>query len=115
MANNDTYYLMKGLGIAGYTSERLAMRTQLRRFREMFGCSPTVVRHLWNDLRLLLAGDVKDDYLFWALCFLKRYPTEGDLAGRLKKDPSTIRKWVWTVIFGIQDLRAKKVNVDTAP
>lgn len=104
---DDIYFLVKGLEIAGYGPQQLARRTQLRRFREMYGVSPVVVRQVWNDIQAL---DAKVDHLFWALCFLKRYPTEGDLAGRLRKDPKTISKWIWSIIFGIADLRAEKVS-----
>ena len=106
---DDACFLAKGLEIAGCRPQRLAVRAQLRRFREMCGCSPLVVRQVWNDLQGNI--DAKVDHLFWALCFSKRCPAEGDLAGRLQKDPKTIAKWVWTVTFGIADLRADKVSV----
>lgn len=39
-----------------------------------------------------------------------RYPTEADLAGRIGKDPNTIRKWVWAIIAGIQELKSEKIH-----
>ena len=49
-------------------------------------------------------------HLFWALFFLKKYPSDGDMAGRFSKDPSTLRKWIWTIVVGLQDLKAEKIR-----
>lgn len=107
----EEHFLALGLRIAGYTLRPLSMRTQLRRFREMFGCHPKVVRELWYDLKENApTNGTKIAHLFWALFFLRKYPTDGDMAGRLGKDPTTIRKWVWTIIFGLQELKADKIR-----
>jgi hypothetical protein len=65
---------------------------------------------VWYDLKGCVPKDTKLDYLFWALFFLRRYPLESDLAARLGKDPTTVRKWVWTIIFGLQGLKAEKIK-----
>lgn len=109
-SNKEALVLAKGLAVAGYGEKKLALRTQHMRFKQMYGCLPIVVEHIWHDLQGRLPAKAKLDHLFWALFFLKRYPTEGDMALRLKKDPNTIRKWVWALIFGIQDLKAEKVR-----
>ena len=108
--DDNTYFLTLGLKTAGYGPKKLALRTQLRCFKGMYGCRPEVVQQMWQDLQGKLPDKSKLEYLFWALIFLKRYPTEGDLASRLGKDTTTIRKWVWTLIYGIQELKAEKVS-----
>lgn len=110
---NESVFLAVGLRIAGFGPKKLAMRTQLSRFKSMYGCLPVVAQHIWYDLQGVLPGEAskaKIHHLFWALFFLKRYPTEGEMSGLLKKDPKTIRKWVWAIIFGIQDLKAEKIK-----
>lgn len=32
------------------------------------------------------------------------------MSSRFGKDPTTVRKWVWTVIFGLQELKAEKIR-----
>ena len=103
-------FLAVGLHVAGYGPKKLSLRTQVRRFREMYGCHPTVVREVWYDLKKHVPENTKLTYLFWALFFLRKYPTDGDLATRVNKDPTTVRKWVWTIIFGLQDLKAEKIR-----
>ena len=75
----------------------------------MYGVNPVVARAVWADLQHV-ADKAKPEHLFWALFFLRRYPTEGDLASRLEKDPNTVRKWVWRIIFGLQELKAEKIR-----
>lgn len=99
-----------GLSIAGFGSKKLSRRTQERRFKEMFGCSPIVVQHIWYDLQGKLSDKVLLDHLFWCLFFLRRYPTDGEMSSKFDKDPDTIRKWVWTIIFGLQELKADKIR-----
>lgn len=109
-----TVFLSVGLHIAGFGPKKLAMRTQLRRFWGMFGCDPKVIQHIWYDFKDMLSEiKLKIDHLFWALFFLKRYPTEGEMTALFNKDASTIRKWVWTIIFGIQELKAHKIVFPT--
>ena len=103
-------FLAIGLSIAGFGPERLSRRTQEKHFKEMYGCLPVVVQHIWYDLKGKIPEKAKIDHLFWALFFLKRYPTSGEMAGRLKKDPVTLRKWIWSIIFGLQELKAEKIR-----
>lgn len=102
-----------GLQVAGFGPKKLARRTQLRRYREMYGCNPCVVKELWRDVKEQLPNEANLTHLYWALFFLKKYPTEGDLASRMNKDPATIRKWVWCIILGIQELKAEKIVFPT--
>ena len=103
-------FLAAGLHLAGFSRKILSRRTQLRRFRELYGCDPQVVRAVWKDLRPTMEEGTKVEYIFWALYFLRNYPKDGDLATRWSKDPATIRKWIWTIIFGLADLGAQKIR-----
>lgn len=102
--------LSLGLQLAGYGQPAMSIRTQIRRFREMYGCDPIVVQAIWEDLRHHVSPGTKIDHLFWALFFLKKYPTDGDMGTKFQKNPTTIRRWVWTVIFGLQELKATKIH-----
>ena len=102
-------FLSIGLHVAGFRIQQLSRRTQTRRFKDMYGCSPVVVKHVWDDLKSKVSNKAKIEHLFWALFFLKRYPTEGEMAGRLGKDPATLRSWIWTIIYGLQELKADKI------
>lgn len=106
---HEDVFLAVGLHIAGFGPKKFARRTQLRRFKDVYGVLPVVVQAIWYDLKKVVPDNAKMDHLFWALYFLRRYPTEGDFAGRLNKDPKTLQKWVWTMIFGIQELKAEKI------
>ena len=77
-----------------------APETEERKFRALFGCSPTVMLALWNLLveYCLLPEGGRLIHLFWALMFVKVYPTEDTLA-KLCADPrvhdqKTLRKWI---------------------
>jgi len=104
--------LVKGLLILGYGPKRLSRRTQTKRYKEHFGCHPNVFALIWHDLKTGQHVPQKTtiDHFFWALFFLRKYPTEGDLASRFQKYPITLRKWIWTLIFGIQELKADKIK-----
>ena len=108
---SELHVLVKGIQVAGFKQRRLAYRTQVRRFKEMYGCHPKTAVLLWSDLRDVLKDKkTRIEHMFWALCFLKKYPTDGDMQSRLSKDPTTVRKWIWTIVFGLQELRAEKIK-----
>jgi hypothetical protein len=79
-----------------------SVATEERRFREFFGCSPTVAANAWNMIELKgeewtgiqqhFGREVK--HMLWALMFLKTYAKESTLstlAGGV--DEKTLRKW----------------------
>ena len=78
-----------------------APTTEDKKFRALFGCSPVVVLALWSLLveHCLVPEGGKLIHLFWALLFVKVYPTEETLTV-LCSDPTgihdckTIRKWI---------------------
>lgn len=103
--------LAVGLHIAGYKTDRLAKRTQVKRFKSMYGTYPIVVQRLWAELQATVVDKkIKLDHLFWALFFLKKYPRQDELETKLKKDAVTVRKWIWTIIYGLQDLKAEYIR-----
>ena len=81
--------------------KKKAPKTEERKFRALFGCSPIVVLALWS--LLLECSFVPEGgkliHLFWALLFVKVYPTEDTLTV-LCLDPTgihdrkTVRKWI---------------------
>ena len=111
----EDVFVVIGLRIAGYAPRPMSPRTQRQRFCKMFGVLPDVVQRVWYDLlhHNLVPLKSKVDHLFWAMFFLKKYPTDGDIATKFGKDPTTLRKWVWTIIFGLQDLKAKQIRFPT--
>lgn len=103
--------LAVGLHIAGYKSQRYAKRTQIKRFKSMYGTYPIVVQQLWEKLQAnQTSKKLKMDYIFWALFFLRKYPRQDELETKLERDPVTLRKWIWTIIYGLQDLKAEYVR-----
>ena len=98
---NSLVVLAVGLHIAGYKSKRLSKRSQIKRFKSMYGTYPIVVQRLFDQLSGTLSDKkVKLDHVFWALFFLRKYPKEDVLATKLQKDPVTLRKWIWTLFLG---------------
>jgi hypothetical protein len=107
----STEILAVGLYIAGFKSQRLAKRTQIKRFKTMYGTYPIVVEQLWEQLQAnQLDKKLKLDYVFWALFFLKKYPRQDELETKMNKDAVTLRKWIWTIIYGLQDLKAEYIR-----
>ena len=108
---NSLVTLAVGLHVAGFKSQRLSKRTQIRRFKSMCGTCPTVVQQLWTQLQASQVGfKLKLDCVFWALFFLRKHPRQDELQSRLNKDPVTLRKWIWTVVCGLQDLKAECIR-----
>lgn len=80
-----------------------APATEEKKFRALFGCSPVVFLRLWellNEHELVPEGG-KLIHLYWAMIFVKVYPTEETLV-KLCCDPTfkqppdrkTTRKWI---------------------
>ncbi|KAG9399900.1 hypothetical protein AC1031_011321 [Aphanomyces cochlioides] len=68
-----------------------------RRFKSMFGVSPSIASILWKDLQPT-PSDAKPCHLLWALLFLKVYATEHVHAALCQVDEKTFRKWTWIMI-----------------
>ncbi len=76
-----------------------------RKFKQMFGCTPTVLGECWVLLsKNSEMEDLRPEHLLWACLFLKVYSKESihaTMAGCCEK---TFRKYVWAVIIAISDL-----------
>jgi hypothetical protein len=78
----------------------------IRRFRNMFGCSPKVVAALFNTLlqQTLINSNDKVHHLMWALAFLKSYNTENHFSTMYHVSEKTIRKWIWYFLDRLSQL-----------
>lgn len=64
---SENRFLAIGLHIAGFGPKKLSKRTQLRRFREIYGCDPVVVKKVWYDVQAHINENAQIDHLFWAI------------------------------------------------
>ena len=90
---------------------------EARHFREFFGTSVSIVKHVWKMLEndFLLPDGCGPKHLLWALHFMKVYPkqsagcsTVGASEGAV--DPKTHRKWVWAFMDAIAELEYEVVS-----
>ena len=113
-AGQHGLFLDLGLTIAGFRTTG-SDKTKLRRFRSNFGTRPEACAQLWHDIKTItpnLKARAHPRHLFWALMFAKQYPTEHQLAGRLRKDEKTVRLWVWYIGKRLRALKPLKVSDD---
>ena len=75
---------------------------QLEVFRRMYGISPYIAHTLYY--KLCNIQYIRCEELFWALLFLRKYPTMDFLAEVVGKSENTIRLSVWKVISRIAEL-----------
>jgi hypothetical protein len=75
-----------------------------RRFRSFFGTSPLVCSIVWAHLEDKPQG-FKPLHLLWGLTFLKRYDIESGNRALMGCDEKTLRKWIWTAIELIANLK----------
>ena len=80
-----------------------------RAFRSHFGCSPDICSILWEKIRRPSA--MMGKHLLWGLHFLKSYATEDVLACALRTTRKTLRKWIWTVVRSIAQLKRSVVSL----
>ena len=76
----------------------LSLSIAKRRFRALFGASPTVCATIWTLISNKLPKGSKPKHLLWACLFLKIYATEQVNSVITGADPKTFRKWVWVVL-----------------
>lgn len=79
-------------------------KTVYRSEKELFAVSSVVCYSIWEAIYSNLEDSSKPEHLLWALLFLKNYSTENThcvIAG----SPKTFRKWSWTYISHIADLK----------
>jgi hypothetical protein len=115
MLSLDAKFMLRlGLRLAGHKI-RNSEETNLRRFKASYGTKPEAVAQIWHDLTHTTIPAARVDAgvpvtkLFWALTWLKTYPTEEELAGRLHKDEKTVRTWVWYFVKRLYLLKSAKI------
>ena len=91
--------------------------SQHRRWRAHFGVCPRASLKMWNlilSTRCTLneARNLDPFYYFMALYFLKRYPTNDEMAGRTNRSPKTVRTWVWRFIGLMASLSSDLVSLN---
>ena len=102
--------LCHGLELFGFKPERLSEKSQNKRFREQYGCSPVTVAELWKQVELAEdGGELK--HLFWTLHFFKAYPLESSMRTLYNACPEIIRKWIRLFTFGIASLKDQHVSI----
>jgi hypothetical protein len=112
--------LSLGLLMGGYDAERAIHKTNLARFKSIFGSLPHVYAKLWEDL---LTTDIVEARLgtdtvrpsprnfLIAVNFLKCYQTEKSKSGHLGVCENTARKWTWYYAKKIAALVEAKVKL----
>jgi hypothetical protein len=104
-----------GLELVEFNASRQAnvkRATNLKRFKSFYGSAPVVNANIWADL---LTTNIKEARLSWleacienyllAIHFLKVYPTDDMLAGKLKMCVKTAQKWAWLNFLHSMHLR----------
>ena len=76
-----------------------------RRFRGIFGVSPETCASLWNLIGEKAPSGSVPVHLLWALLFLKSYSTEHVNSVIAGVDEKTFRKWSWTFVGLLSDLK----------
>jgi hypothetical protein len=71
-----------------------------RRYRGLFGTSPTICSIIWRILTERNAHPIggRPVHLLYALLFLKTYATAEIFRSITDKDEKTFRKWAWDYI-----------------
>ena len=93
-----------------------APKTEDKKFRALFGCSHVVILRLWNLLNEydLVPEGGRLIHLFWALLFVKVYPTEETLTTLCgDADRKTLRKWIRRFMQAISFLSSEVVSVSS--
>ncbi len=69
-----------------------------RRFRGLFGATPTVCSRIWALINCTVPAGGVPKHLLWALIFLKVYSTEHVHSALTNIDEKTFRKLFWTFV-----------------
>jgi hypothetical protein len=104
-----------GLSLVGYNNQsHLKNNTcsRLPRFKAHYGVGPTTAAAIWNDL-VEKNQEMKLDtsYFLVTLLWLKGYDIDSKLAGYLKINEKTIRKYYLLYSEMIQALKTTKVSL----
>jgi len=92
----------------------MAASTEVRDFREFFGCLPSIFLALWNLLYTVgyLPEGGTIEHLLWTLMFMKIYPKRKQMSVLCDgADKDTWSKWVFTFLDAIAYLEPHVVSV----
>jgi hypothetical protein len=113
---NEQQMLQFGLEIAGF---RLTTpKTDLRRFRDLYGGDPGVTASVFQDIQTLEIGEAKIKkvclvYFLMALYYVRGYGVENRVMTVFGlKCTKLFRKHVWGYLTAIQALKAHKVSIE---
>ncbi|GKY90941.1 hypothetical protein MPSEU_000066900 [Mayamaea pseudoterrestris] len=111
--------LAKGLAVFNVSvaqQERLTKKTKISRFKAHFGSKPKVLAKVWRDLQTTNIQEARIDptkafidYFLMTIYWLKRYPTEEQLAVTFQMSEKTARKWCFYFAKRIQALKESKI------
>ena len=104
-------FLVAATNIIGRSvqGKSLSHESRERHFWALFGVGPCACSDLWRLCEF--SQETKPKHLLWALLFLKTYATEAvlcTLAGTTRK---TLRKWIWRIIFSMDNKKGSVVSV----
>jgi len=112
--------LIEGLCLLGFDARRqrtVERSTNVRRFGSHFGSTPLVCASIWEELKtsedpavLIDTSKVSLSKFLEGLYYLKRYPTEEEMAGNFGSCEKTARKWAWFLARRLQALKKTKVS-----
>lgn len=75
-----------------------------RRFRNLFGVSPSIFEKLWRKVRPRLNRNTEPSHLLWVLNFLKNYYIKYLNRIILNVDETTFRTYVWHFLHELKVL-----------
>jgi len=86
--------------------------TQLRRFRALFGLSPTACAVVWRSLGTRKPIKSRPEHLLYALMLLKLYGTEHEHHAITGRDEKTFRKysWSWVCLLALHLNVVREIN-----
>lgn len=88
-----------------YTCSKMSKyNVALRRFKSLFGVTPTVCSVVWNAIKDEAPRGAQPKHLLWCLSFLKEYSTEHNRRSIFKADEKTMREWTWKFVKLLSDL-----------
>lgn len=74
-------------------------RNELKRFKHIYGITPTLCSFLWKRLFPKLSSSKPVKHSLWVLQFLKSYGTEAISARAEGCTEKTFTKWCWDIIY----------------
>jgi len=112
--------MIYGLRLGGYTQRRIdrsQRKTNVERFKSLYGSTPRVITIIWEDLQTtsdpaahVQPCDRKIKFFLMAMHQLKRYPTEFEREAKFDVNIAWSRDWTWFFIEKIQALKVEKIR-----